>query len=62
MTNVRFWPWLAMAPLALVSLLWSPWLAAAFALLFLWGFRDFSQRRHAVLRNYPLLGHLRFLL
>ena len=62
MTNVRFWPWLAMAPLALVSLLWSPWLAAAFALLFLWGLRDFSQRRHAVLRNYPLLGHLRFLL
>lgn len=62
MTNVRFWPWLAMAPLALLSLLWSPWLAAVLALLFLQGWRDFSQRYHAVLRNYPLLGHLRFLL
>ena len=26
------------------------------------GWRDTHQRRHAVLRNYPVLGHLRFLL
>jgi glutamate synthase domain-containing protein 2 len=36
------------------------------ALLFLFfvglGFRDTRQSRHAVLRNYPIIGHLRFLL
>ena len=36
------------------------------ALLFLFGiglgFRDTRQRRHSVLRNYPVIGHLRFLL
>ncbi|MBQ0959874.1 FMN-binding glutamate synthase family protein [Ideonella sp. 4Y11] len=26
------------------------------------GWRDLHQRRHAVLRNYPVIGHLRFLL
>jgi len=26
------------------------------------GFRDTRQRRHSVLRNYPVIGHLRFLL
>jgi glutamate synthase domain-containing protein 2 len=26
------------------------------------GLRDMAQRRHAVLRNYPVIGHLRFLL
>ena len=26
------------------------------------GLRDMLQRRHAVLRNYPVIGHLRFLL
>jgi len=26
------------------------------------GWRDLRQRRHAVLRNYPVIGHLRFLL
>jgi glutamate synthase domain-containing protein 2 len=26
------------------------------------GWRDTQQRRHAVLRNYPIIGHLRFLL
>ncbi|MFC8489937.1 FMN-binding glutamate synthase family protein [Streptomyces sp. NPDC057235] len=43
------------------SPLW--WLAAVpFALLGLLGARDLLQRRHAVLRNYPILGHARFLL
>ena len=26
------------------------------------GWRDTRQRRHAVLRNYPVIGHIRFLL
>src|ERR1700754_538213 len=25
------------------------------------GFRDVRQRRHSILRNYPVIGHLRFL-
>ena len=37
---------------------------AALACLFLvgLGWRDTRQRRHSVLRNYPVIGHLRFLL
>jgi glutamate synthase domain-containing protein 2 len=46
------------------------WIAFGFggfwALLFLFlvglGFRDTRQTRHSVLRNYPVIGHLRFLL
>ncbi|MFD3453861.1 FMN-binding glutamate synthase family protein [Streptomyces sp. NPDC058691] len=41
------WWWFAAAPLALLGLLGS------------W---DLLQRRHSVLRNYPVLGHARFLL
>ena len=37
------------------------WAAAAVALAAL-GMRDLIQTRHAVLRNYPVIGHLRFLL
>ena len=38
--------------------------AAALVCLFLagLGWRDTRQRRHAVLRNYPVIGHLRFLM
>ncbi len=45
--------WLGQLPLV-----W-PLLGLAGALL---GWRDLNQRRHAVLRNYPVIGHLRFLL
>lgn len=34
-------------------------LAGLFVLLGLW---DFTQQRHSILRNYPIVGHLRFLL
>jgi glutamate synthase domain-containing protein 2 len=37
------------------------WATLVLALLFLVGLRDSLQRRHAILRNYPLIGHLRFL-
>jgi glutamate synthase domain-containing protein 2 len=37
-------------------------LAAVFGALFLVGVRDLLQVRHAILRNYPVIGHLRFLL
>ena len=38
------------------------WLAAAGLVLVAIGWRDTRQTRHSVLRNYPLIGHLRFLL
>jgi len=38
------------------------WLAILFLGLVLVGWRDVRQKRHAVLRNYPVIGHLRFLL
>jgi hypothetical protein len=37
----------------------------AFALvagILLWLVRDIVQKKHAVLRNYPIIGHLRFFL
>ncbi len=38
------------------------WLALVFLVLVLLGVRDSLQKRHAILRNYPVIGHLRFLL
>jgi glutamate synthase domain-containing protein 2 len=43
----------------------SPWwafLAVPFLALAAVGVHDLAQRRHSVLRNYPVIGHLRFLL
>ncbi|GAA1249514.1 FMN-binding glutamate synthase family protein [Kitasatospora nipponensis] len=67
MTVLRFlWiAWLGCAAAATVvaSLLWSPWWwAAAGPLLALavLAVVDLLQVRHSVLRNYPVLGHLRF--
>jgi len=37
-------------------------MALVFAVLVVVGVRDSLQSRHAVLRNYPVIGHLRFLL
>jgi len=43
--------------------LWAAWIALAlFAVLAGTGVHDLRQTRHAVLRNYPVIGHLRFLL
>ncbi|MEU4087769.1 FMN-binding glutamate synthase family protein [Streptomyces aureus] len=50
---------------SLASGLLSPWwlfAAVPFVLLGLLGTADLLQRRHAVLRNYPVLGHARFLM
>jgi glutamate synthase domain-containing protein 2 len=47
------------------SLLWSAawWVAVAvFAPLLLLAVHDLVQRKHSVLRNYPVVGHMRFLL
>lgn len=45
--GISLWWWFAAVPLALLGLL---------------GAWDLLQRRHSVLRNYPVLGHARFLL
>ncbi|MBS0447658.1 MAG: FMN-binding glutamate synthase family protein [Proteobacteria bacterium] len=37
------------------------WLALVFLALVLLGWRDTLQSKHSILRNYPVLGHLRFL-
>jgi glutamate synthase domain-containing protein 2 len=65
---VRWWAWLACSVLWLLATF--SWVAfdvgggLALAGLFLTGLglRDVRQKRHAVLRNYPVIGHLRFLL
>ncbi|MEI4472715.1 FMN-binding glutamate synthase family protein [Frigidibacter sp. MR17.24] len=53
---------LAVAFLALS--LWSAWMLLpflAFAALFGLGINDLVQSRHSILRNYPVIGHIRFL-
>lgn len=53
----------ALTALDVIGLLgWPLWLALLGGVLSFIGVRDVLQTRHAVLRNYPLLGHLRFLL
>ncbi|SOE15749.1 Glutamate synthase domain-containing protein 2 [Streptomyces sp. 2323.1] len=47
------------------SVRWSPWYgppAVLFLALGVLGVADLTQRRHSVLRNYPVIGHLRFAL
>jgi glutamate synthase domain-containing protein 2 len=65
---VRYAAWLACALAFLLSaLVWvavgsaGGWALAFFALVLV-GVHDIRQTRHAVLRNYPVIGHLRFLL
>ena len=42
---------------------WGWWIpAAVVAIVAAVGIYDLVQRRHSVLRNYPVLGHMRFLL
>ena len=65
---VRYAAWLLCAVGALLfAFVWVAFgVGGGWALFFLFcvglGWRDTRQRRHSVLRNYPVLGHLRFLL
>jgi glutamate synthase domain-containing protein 2 len=65
---VRYFAWLACAVvLLLATFSWVAFgvggaLALVFLFLTLLGVRDTQQARHSVLRNYPVIGHLRFLL
>ncbi len=40
----------------------SGWWAAGTAVVLAVGLRDLIQTRHSILRNYPIIGHLRFML
>lgn len=54
----------ALSLLSLVALIWSPWFAlplAIFGALTVVGVYDVTQNSHAILRNYPVIGHMRFL-
>ncbi len=65
---VRYSAWLACAVgMMLAAFTWVAFdrgslFAIGFLALTLLGVRDTRQARHAVLRNYPVIGHLRFLL
>lgn len=69
MVSLRYFVFIASGVVALLALLaailfngW--WLvpAAIAGALFIVGIRDLRQTRHSVLRNYPVIGHIRFLL
>ncbi len=54
----------ALAIASLIGLIWSDaylWRAIGFGILTLLGIWDVMQERHSVLRNYPILGHIRYL-
>ena len=65
---VRYAAWLASAlGLLLASFTWVAFgsggtVALVCLFLLLLGLRDVRQTRHAVIRNYPVIGHLRYLL
>jgi len=50
--------------LSLIALIWTPWAwipLALFGALSARGIVDLTQTGHAILRNYPVIGHMRFL-
>ena len=65
---VRYSVWLLCAVAMIAcAVMWAMmgiggWLALVFMFLVGLGFRDTHQTRHSVLRNYPVIGHFRFLL
>ncbi|MCM0028271.1 MAG: FMN-binding glutamate synthase family protein [Polynucleobacter sp.] len=58
----RYFAWLSTFILAIAFTSFNLYLAILFAGLFLIGFADIIQTQRSILRNYPLIGHLRFLL
>ena len=55
---------LVLALNGLIYLVWPPvlWSLILFGPLILVGFRDMAQTRHSVLRNFPVVGHMRYFL
>ncbi len=48
--------------IGLIYLVWPPvlWSMLFFGPVFLWGFIDMTQKKHAILRNFPVLGNFRY--
>ncbi len=59
---LRYLPWVLTGFGAVLLFPLSKPLSLVSLLLFIVGLRDYRQTRHAILRNYPLTGHLRGLL
>ena len=59
---IRYLPWASTIPLAALGYLVSPWLSLLALVLFALGVQDLIQSHHAVRRNYPLTGRLRYAL
>ncbi len=55
---------IAFAVIGLVGLLWPPiwWSLLVIAPLLALGIRDATQTKHTVLRNFPIIGHFRYLI
>jgi glutamate synthase domain-containing protein 2 len=59
------WATIVIALLIVLLVFLSPWfllLEVIFVPLALLGIWDYTQKRHSILRNYPIIGHMRFLL
>jgi glutamate synthase domain-containing protein 2 len=65
---IRFGAWaLCVVAMFLSAIAWvagapAGWLMLGFGALAITGVHDVMQTRHSILRNYPVIGHLRFLL
>ena len=58
----RFIPWILTGFGTFLFFFFSPLLSLICLGLFILGWRDYRHTHHAILRNYPVSGHLRFLL
>ena len=58
----RYFAWLSTLIFVAISIAYDSPLSILFIALFLIGLADVIQDRHSILRNYPLTGHLRFML
>ena len=59
---IRYLPWASTLPLAALGYVVSPWISLLALALFGLGVQDILQPHHAVRRNYPLTGRLRYAL
>ncbi|MDT8438964.1 MAG: FMN-binding glutamate synthase family protein [Wenzhouxiangellaceae bacterium] len=65
---VRNWFYgISVALFALVGLVWIAWPPIAWSLvvlvpLFVWGLRDALQNKHTILKNFPIIGHGRYMI
>jgi len=62
MQYTRFLPWVLTGFGVFLLLPISIWLSLLSLALFFVGLHDYRQTHHAILRNYPVTGHLRFML